>query len=421
MSLHRSRPREVLRLLNESSRIVVVKFGGSVLDSESSVDKAAKVVKDSHERGDGVIVVVSAMKGVTDSLLEFSKHSNPSMPPSKLDDLLSLGERASARRFAAALQRGGVEAVIIDPDSKLWPIVTDETHLNANPLIEESRELVRSLIVPLVNEGKVLVVCGFVGRSTTGKITTMGRGGSDTTAIFLGRCLGAKEVVLIKDTEGVFSSDPDKVENPYFVQSLEGDEAERLASGGAKFLQAKSLRFKPEGMRVRITSLDKIESGTVIEGELPDLAARMITVVGSAASRIESIVELTRAVERAHARLLSLSLETNSVILYVAGGRDITEIVHDVVTRKGVGKAVSAFEGLGMLTVYGKGLETTPGLVQRLTQPLARAGINLYGIMTISSSIRVFLQSSQAAAALDMVKKALIAKEEEDEQGEGRT
>ena len=416
-------------MLNELSRIVVVKFGGSVLDSESSVDKAAKVVKDSHERGDGVIVVVSAMKGVTDSLLEFSKHSNPSMPPSKLDDLLSLGERASARRFAAALQRGGVEAVIIDPDSKLWPIVTDEIHLDANPLIEESGELVRSLIVPLVNEGKVLVVCGFVGRSTSGKITTMGRGGSDTTAIFLGRCLGAKEVVLIKDTEGVFSSDPDKVENPYFVQSLEGDEAERLASGGAKFLQAKSLRFKPEGMRIRITSLDKIESGTVIEGELPDLAARleqesvtMITVVGSAASRIESIVELTRAVERAHARLLSLSLETNSVILYVAGGRDITEIVHDVVTRKGVGKAVSAFEGLGMLTVYGKGLETTPGLVQRLTQPLARAGINLYGIMTISSSIRVFLQSSQAAAALDMVKNALIAKEEEEEeQGEGRT
>ncbi|TLY12290.1 MAG: aspartate kinase, partial [Thaumarchaeota archaeon] len=77
--------------MNESSRIVVVKFGGSVLDSGSSVDKAAKVVKDSHERGDGVIVVVSAMKGVTDSLLEFSKHSNPSMPPSKLDDLLSLG------------------------------------------------------------------------------------------------------------------------------------------------------------------------------------------------------------------------------------------------------------------------------------------------------------------------------------------
>ena len=411
--------------MNELSQMLVVKFGGSVLDSESSIERAAMVVKDSHERGNGVIVVVSAMKGVTDSLLEFSKEAKPSMSPSTLDDLLSHGERTSARLFAAALQRRGVEAVIVDPDSKLWPIVTDETHLDANPLIEESRELVRSMIVPLVKEGKVLVVCGFIGRSTSGKITTLGRGGSDTTAILLGMCLGAKEVVLIKDTEGVFSSDPDKVENPFFVESLEGDEAERLASGGAKFLQAKSLRFKPEGMRVRITSLDKIESGTVIEGELPDLAARleqervtMITVVGSAASRIESIVELTRAVERAHAKLLSLSLETNSVILYVAGGKDITEIVHDVVARKGVGKAVSTFEGLGMLTVYGKGLETTPGLVQRLTQPLARSGMNLYGIMTISSSIRVFIQASQGAAALELVKKALIVTEEPDE---GRT
>src|SRR2546427_8356913 len=128
----------------------------------------------------------------------------------------------------------------------------------------------------------------------------MGRGGSDTTAIFLGRCLGAKEVVLIKDTEGVFSSDPDKVENPYFVQSLEGDEAERLASGGAKFLQAKSLRFKPEGMRVRITSLDKIESGTGIEGDLPALAARweqggvpILPGGGSPPPRTKWIVEST--------------------------------------------------------------------------------------------------------------------------------
>src|SRR3989441_11370533 len=147
-------------------------------------------------------------------------------------------------------------------------------------------------------------------------------------------------------------------------------------------------------MRIRITSLDKIESGTVIEGELPDLAARleqesvtMITVVGSAASRIESIVELTRAVERAHARLLSLSLETNSVILYVAGGRDITEIVYDVVTGEGGGKGGSAFEGLGMLTGYGKGLRKTPGLGQRLTQPLGPAWVNLDRKKTFSSAI----------------------------------
>jgi len=406
-------------LINETSPIVVVKFGGSVLDSEHSIARAASLVHDAHERGSGVIVVVSAMKGVTDHLVEISRKVNPGIEASSLDELLSLGERTSVRLFAAALGGIGLEAVTVEPDSELWPILTDDVHLNANPLVEKSRERVRSMILPILESGKVPVVCGFIGKTVSGKITTLGRGGSDTTAVILGKCLDAKEVVLIKDTEGVFSSDPDKVENPQLVETLDGEEAASLAAGGARFLHSKALQFKPEGLRIRITSLDKFDSGTVIEGEIPDLAARleqqsvtMITVVGTASSGLESILALTRAVEGAGAKVLSLSLEPNSVILYAADGTNLTRIVHEILLKGKVGKAASTFEGLKMLSVYGKGLETTPGLVQRLTQPLARAGINLYGIMTISSSIRAFVHSSEASKALELVKEALIAKEE---------
>ncbi len=403
-------------MINESAQIVVVKFGGSVLDSSNSLDRAASLVRDALGRGNAVVVVVSAMKGVTDNLIELSKMVNPTIEPSSIDELLSFGERTSARLFTAALRRAGVKALTVEPESEFWPIMTDDTHLDANPLVEESLRRVKSLIIPLLNEGKVPVVCGFVGKSMSGEITTLGRGGSDTTAVVLGKCLQAREVVLIKDTEGVFSSDPDIVDNPYMLESLDGVEAERLTSGGAKFLHPKALQFKPEGLRIRITSLDKFESGTVIEGEIPDLAARleegnvtMITVVGTAGVGVESIMELTRAVEGVGAKTLSLSLEANSVILYVAGGRGLAKAVHEVVARKKIGKASSTFEALRMLTLSGKRLETTPGLIQRVTQPLARSKINLYGILTISSSIRIFVHSSQAEVALELMRKAMVA------------
>jgi aspartate kinase len=403
-------------MINASTQIVVVKFGGSVLDSTQSVSRAASLVHDALGRGNAVVVVVSAMKGVTDNLIELSKMVNPKIGPSSIDELLSFGERSSARLFTAALRRAGVNALTIEPESEFWPIVTDGNHQDANPLVEESTRRVKSLIVPLLSEGRVPVICGFLGKSMSGKITTLGRGGSDTTAVVLGKCLQAREVVLIKDTEGVFSSDPDAVDNPYILETLDGVEAERLASGGAKFLHSKALQFKPEGLRIRITSLDKFDSGTVIEGEIPDLAARleegsvtMITVVGTAGVGVESIMELTRAVESVGAKMLSLSLEANSVMLYVTGGRGLAKAIHEVVARKRIGKASSTFEALRMLTLSGKRLETTPGLIQRVTQPLARAKINLYGILTISSSIRVFVHSSQAEAALEMMKKAVVA------------
>src|SRR5208282_4370135 len=147
-----------------------------------------------------------------------------------------------------------------------------------------------------------------------GTTTTLGRGGSDTTAVLLGNCLGAKEVILVKDVEGVYSSDPDKVTNPQFIESLNGEEAEMLAAGGAKFLHVKALRYQSSGLRIRVTNLDRLDAGTVIKGELPGLQVElsregvsMITFVGLDPERAESIIGAARAVREAHGNLLALS------------------------------------------------------------------------------------------------------------------
>jgi aspartate kinase len=395
---------------------VVVKFGGSVLEDEKAIDQVASLIKETKGKGLGVVVVVSAMKGVTDQIMALAKKENPEIEPHLLDELLSSGEKTSARMVAAALASFGLQSVIVDPDTPYWPVITDERHLDANPLVEESRTKTQELIIPLLAAGKVPVVCGFLGKTVGGKTTTLGRGGSDTTAVLLGNCLNAKEVILVKDVEGVYSSDPDKVTNPQFIESLNGEEAEMLAAGGAKFLHVKALRYQSSGLRIRVTNLDKLDSGTVIKGELSPVQVEMlagervsmITFVGLNPEKTESIIRAVKAVREAHGDLLALSLESNAAIFYVGGGENVLDSVHRVLVEDKIGKAVSEFPRLSMITVKGAALETERGVVQRITGPLAKASINVYGIVTILSSVRVFVSAEQSERACGLVKEAMM-------------
>ncbi|QQG48525.1 MAG: hypothetical protein HY247_07225 [archaeon] len=398
---------------------VVVKFGGSVLEDERSIGQAAALIRDAMSQGKGVVVVVSAMKGVTDNLLSLSKGVNPNMDPSLLDELLSSGEKTSARLVAAALSSHGLKPVVVDPDSPLWPVITDDRHQDANPLLEATRENVRTGLLPSILKGEVPVVCGFLGRTQKGKITTLGRGGSDTTAVLIGNCLGSKEVILIKDVEGVYTSDPARVKNPHLIESLNGEEAEMLAAGGAKFLHLKALRYQPPGLKIRVTSLGRPESGTVIEGDIPDIGVEvsrtgvsMVTIVGIDTASLDSLTAIARAIRNGETSIHALSLESSSAIFYVSGDQGVLDRVHQVLIDGRLGKAVSSFDGLAMVSIRGKALETQPGVIQRITQPLARASMNLYGIVTIQSSIRVFVSADQAHKAARLIKEAMLVDEQ---------
>jgi len=401
---------------NRHQDTVVIKFGGSVLGDGQAIGRAASLVRNTLRRGLGVVVVVSAMKGATDGLLSLSKKVDPGMAPPLVDELLSLGEKASARLVSAALTSRGVQSVVVDPDASGWPIITDDGHLDANPNIELTRQRVRKYITPLLEHGQVPVVCGFLGMTREGKVTTLGRGGSDTTAVVLGDCLAAREVLLIKDVDGVFSSDPVKVSKPKFIESLTGAEAGLLAAGGAKFLHAKALRYLRGGLRIRVTSLDRSDAGTVIEDELPEThidisnaEVSMITVVGVDPNKTETVTRIVRAIKKAGATIISLSLEERSAIFYVSGGKSVLDRVHRTLMTRRAAKAISIFGGLSMVTVRGRGLETEPGVVQRVTQPLARANINLYGVVTILSSVRVFVSSEQSRKASGLIREAMGA------------
>ncbi|MEM2555620.1 MAG: aspartate kinase [Candidatus Caldarchaeum sp.] len=395
---------------------VVVKFGGSVLSDEKGVEKAAQYVKLLSSRGYRVAVVVSALKGVTDELLRSAQRLNPDAPPSLLDEVLAMGERTSARLFALALKRFGVDAIVVDPSSDIWPIITDDKHLDATPMLEECRTRVKHGVGRLLENGSVPVVCGYVALSRSGEITTMGRGGSDTTAVVLANCLDADEVILVKDVAGVYTSDPKNVSGAGVLDVLTADEVHKLSKGGAKIIHSKALTFLHPKGKIRIGALDSLDSvGTIILGSsIPKLEitvdnrnVTMVTIIGTSMGEPSKLASTVTALQTAKAKLLAASVEEESLILYLDGDGEVVERLHDYFVGNRLGKAVSHFPHLSAIRIYGSMLETVPGVVHKVLQPLAAQAINVYGVITISSSIRVFVSTKDVEKAVKLVRESV--------------
>jgi len=395
-------------------RSIVVKFGGSVLKDVSAISEAAKWVKEMLSRGRGVVVVVSAMKGVTDELQEVAENLNSNPDPRLMAEILSMGERMSVRLFALALRGHGINAVFIDPSSENWPIIADGNPLDANPIYELVEKRVLERVKPMLERGVVPVICGFIGVDRDGEIVTLGRGGSDTTAVLLGSCLRSDEIVLVKDVPGIFSADPGIVDDAELLKTLNFREAQALIKGGSKIIHTKALKYLDRGLRLRIASFEELlrGGGTIIEGYDKELDVKiseerisMVTIVGDDSPK--NLGRLTEVLERDGVKVVASSSEEDSIILYVIEVDEILKKLHKILLREKIGKALSIYQGLSMITVAGRMLETSPGVIYRIVKPLAEEGINVYGLMTISSSIRVFVSEKDSKKASDLIMETL--------------
>lgn len=336
-----------------------------------------------------------------------------------------MGEKISARIFSAALSNKKLKTIVIDTESKYWPIITDDNYLDANPILEETETLIKNNLEPLLNEGFIPIVCGFIGKNKKGEITTLGRGGSDTTAILIGNCINAKEVLFVKDVGAIFSIDPKKVSNAKIVKNLSIDEAYLLTSGGAKILQSKALKYVKNGMIIKIIDLSGSELSTISSGEIPELKIEtfdkpisMLTIVFERKLQETSIESLINEIRKMNVEVVLTSFDLNSAILYLAYENSLNEIlkkIHYLIIEKGLGKAMSIFEDLIMITIKGSAIETVPGIIDRIIHPLAERRINIYGLATISSSIRLFILKNDFENVLNLIKNVLeVIKNEKD-------
>ncbi|MEM3752928.1 MAG: aspartate kinase [Candidatus Bathyarchaeia archaeon] len=403
---------------------VVVKFGGSSLADGERIADAVKAIKKEVRNGAKIAVVVSALGKTTDVLLDIVNevvNCNGAESNSDIDDILAMGERTSARILSAALKANGVKCRYFDPADPDWPIITNDRATNADPIISECEARVVKHVAPLLEKGIVVVIPGFIGKTLDGKITTMGRGGSDTTALVMAHALKARQVILVTDVDGIMTADPKLVKSARKIPEIDVNSLIGLASSGKKFLQRKALRYKDENIDIKIVNYNHCDlnaEGTVVKGsftsnivnlEFPEPIAS-ITVVGKALSQSPELLhQIIQKVKKANVSLLGMSANYDSLILYMQENMldKILEPLHSVVLENPEALAIAVRKNLALLKIKTAELEETPGIVSRSAQALNSKNINIYGIFTIASGIHIFVDAASAKEALALVRKSL--------------
>ena len=285
--------------------LIVQKFGGSSVRDRAHLLRVAQIVKETAERGDDVVVVLSAQGDTTDELLSRARELSDRASPRELDALLATGETASAALGAIALGTLGVPAVSLS----CWqvPVVTDGAHGAANVADVGTERIRRELAAH-----RVVVAAGFQGVNDAGDVTTLGRGGSDTSAVALAAFLGAERCVIYTDVDGVFTTDPRVCPTARRLDVISYDHMLRLASNGAQVLHDRSVALAERfGVALEVRSCAEGSVGTRVERSMPLCGVTGVTRRNAAAAGIVRITAVGRELPSVAAERRSITaLET---------------------------------------------------------------------------------------------------------------
>ncbi len=415
------RPRlKIISRLNAGPRkLLVVKFGGSSLATAKRISTAVDMVAREYSRGTRLVVVVSAVGRTTDRLLELT-NGRSGIVETDRDDILAMGERTSARIVSASLKSRGIQTRYFDPSDRDWPILTDNNFSNAKPLESPSESRIRRYVGPFLDEGIIPVIGGFIGRTRDGRISTLGRGGSDTTALILAKALKADEVILVTNSPGIMTGDPKIVREAQTLRRIDIKTLVGIADSGTKFVHRKALKFKDPKINLRVIpqSAGTLHSpGTSITGEpFPELEVKVhnphpsasITLVGRGLSTNPDLMRTVTQIVRAS--LLAESRDSDSAILYLEQTAKFSHLVaklHRAILHHPAGVAVAVRKGLAMITVRGVGLEDAPGVTARISETLRANNINIFGMLTITSSVLLFVAWSARKTANRLIRSSL--------------
>ncbi|NIB98205.1 aspartate kinase [Halobacterium sp. R2-5] len=388
---------------------VVAKFGGTSLGSGDRIERAADSIADAVAAGHEIAVVASAMGNTTDELLD-----DITFDAEEADraEIVSMGERTSVRMLKAALAARGVNAVFLEPGHPDWPVVAnDRGEVDA----EETQRRVEALAADL--DDVVPVITGFLAEDLDGNVTTLGRGGSDTTAVMLGRYADADEVVIVTDVEGVMTGDPHVVEGARNVGEITVDELRNLSFRGAEVVAPSALSFKDDELDVRVIHYqhgDLLSGGTKIEGQfenmidMRDTPLSCLTVAGRAIRNRPGIMStLSTALYDSDINVDAVASGMDSMTFYV--DQDVAEraenVLHSEVIEVGELSSVTVREDVAVIRVLGGELPNQPGVLRRIVDPIADAGINVIDIISSATSVAVFVDWEDREDTLEIVQE----------------
>ena len=402
--------------------LIVQKYGGTSVGNTDRIKNVARRVAEYRRRGDKVVVVVSAMSGVTDNLIKLAKDIMPLPSEREMDVLLSTGEQQTIALTAVALHALNVPAVSLTGAQA--GIVTDGVHTKAR-----INNITPKKVHELLNEGNVVIVAGFQGETPEGQITTLGRGGSDLTAIALAAALKADLCQIYTDVDGVYTADPRIVPGAKKLEEISYDEMLELASLGAKVMQSRSVEFAKkfgvvfevrsslndnpgtivkeetksmEGVVVRGVSLDKNQVKITLIGvpDKPGVAARIFKALGDATVNVDMIVQ--NVSHGAGTPQTDISFTADKPDLLKA-----QKVIDGLKKELGLRDVITA-EKIGKLSIVGVGMKSHTGVAAKLFETLAKEGVNIDMISTSEIKISVVIDLSKGEQAMKAVHAAFI-------------
>ena len=402
--------------------LIVQKYGGTSVANTDRIKNVARRVAEYRQRGDQVVVVVSAMSGVTDGLIKLAKDIVPLPSEREMDMLLATGEQQTIALTAIALHALELKAVSLTGAQA--GIMTDGVHTKA-----KIHNITPNKVHELLKGGNVVIVAGFQGETPEGQITTLGRGGSDLTAIALAAALKADLCQIYTDVDGVYTADPRLVPNAQKLTEISYDEMLELASLGAKVMQSRSVEFAKkfgvvfevrsslndnpgtivkeetksmEGVVVRGVSLDKNQAKVTLVAvpDKPGVAARVFKAIGDANVNVDMIVQNISHGTGTPATDLSFTVDKPDLL-------KAQKVIDGL--KKDIGyKEVIANEKIGKLSIVGVGMKSHTGVAGKMFDVLARESVNIDMISTSEIKISVVIDLAKGEHAMKAVHAAFI-------------
>ena len=394
-------------------KIVVLKFGGTSVGTIAKIKKVAEIIKQYRKKKFSVIVVSSAMSGVTNGLIKKSKNISSDFVSHEYDTLVSSGEQVACSLIAGRLNHLGIK-------SRSWmawqiPILTSGQYKNSRIVKIHTNKIIRYL-----KENGVPVITGFQGINNNNRVTTIGRGGSDASAILLAKYFKAKRCIIYTDVEGVFTTDPNKLKKAKKINVISYEEMLEMASLGAKVMQPVSIQdARLNRIDVEVKSSFKNKSGTLITKKSNISNNKIITGItstnndakvtligvkdkpGVAASIFKPLSKNQINVDMVVQNISANGKETD--LTFTIKSEDLIKTKKIIEQNKDINfRKLLLKKDVSKISIIGVGMVTTPGVTFRMFQSLARKKINIQVISTSEIKISVIIDRKN-------IKKALLA------------
>ena len=402
--------------------LIVQKYGGSSVADAERIKRVAERIVAARKAGNDVVVVVSAMGDTTDELLDLAHQVSPLPPGRELDMLLTAGERISMALLAMAIHNLGLEARSYTGSQA--GVITTSSHGRARII-----DVTPGRLKAALDEGSVAIVAGFQGvAQDTKDITTLGRGGSDTTAVALAAALKADVCEIYTDVDGVFSADPRIVPNARHITQITYEEMLELAACGAKVLHLRSVEYaRRAGLPIHVRSSYTTKPGTLVTGSMEDLPVEQALITGVAHDRSEAKItivgvpdepgEAARIFATVAAAESNIDMIVQNVSTQASGFTDISFTLPKTdgpTAMAALGKVQDeiGFRGLeyddhiGKVSLIGAGMRSHPGVAAKFFGALAQAGVNIEMISTSEIRVSIVCRDTDLDAAVRAVHQA---------------